>query len=73
MAASAGVSKLATFRSFDLRDPPTLPRRRFDAAMMIGLDPLAHAAAVLRPLTRRGGVYILDDIYRDERHSRGGR
>ncbi len=58
---------LAEFRQFNLRDPSTLPRGRFDAALMIGLDPLVHAAAVLRPLTRKGGVYVIDDIYRDDR------
>jgi len=63
---------VAEFRHFNLRDPSTLPRGRFDAALMIGLDPLVHAAAVLRPLTRRGGVYVIDDVYRDDRDPRAG-
>lgn len=36
-------------------------RAKYDAAMMVGLFPLDEAAAVLRPLVRRGGLYLIDD------------
>ncbi|MCW5765680.1 MAG: methyltransferase domain-containing protein [Phycisphaeraceae bacterium] len=56
--------------AFEVGDASRLPRSRFgafDAAMMIGLFPLARAAALLRRAVRPGGIYIIDDTVRVER------
>jgi ubiquinone/menaquinone biosynthesis C-methylase UbiE len=40
-------------------------KSRYDVAMMIGLFPLAEAAPLLRRLTKRGGLYVIDDAVLD--------
>ncbi|TWT46025.1 Geranyl diphosphate 2-C-methyltransferase [Phycisphaerae bacterium RAS1] len=45
-------------------------RRGFDAALMLGLFPLAEAAQLLRRLTRPGGIYVIDDCVLDHRRGR---
>jgi ubiquinone/menaquinone biosynthesis C-methylase UbiE len=70
LAARRNVAHLCTFRTADIRDPASLPRRPFDAALMLGLDPLATAAPLLRRLVRPRGLYLMDDCFRDPRHPR---
>jgi SAM-dependent methyltransferase len=41
---------------------------RFDAALMLGLFPLARAAPLLRRLVRPGGLYVIDDVFVDTVH-----
>jgi len=62
-ARGRGVDGLCRFTQGDVR----AARGRFDAGMMIGLFPLERAAAVLRGLVKRGGVYVIDDVFRDAR------
>ncbi|MBL0926606.1 MAG: class I SAM-dependent methyltransferase [Phycisphaerales bacterium] len=59
LAAARGVSPLVRFEVGDFRRL-RVPRR-FDAAVMLGCDPLDRAAERLRGLVRRGGVYVADD------------
>lgn len=68
LAARRNVSHLCTFRLANLRDPRSLPRRPFDAAVMLGLDPLAIAAPLLRRIVRPRGLYLIDDCFRDPRY-----
>lgn len=41
--------------------------RPYDGAVMLGLFPVDRAAPLLRGLVRRGGVYLIDDAFLDER------
>lgn len=69
-AARAGVSDLTTFIESDLRrfiSRANRPRARFDAALMMGLWALPDARRALRPLVKPRGVYVIDDVFRDER------
>lgn len=52
---------------FELGDATVLGPARFDCAMMLGLLPLPEAAALLRRQVRRGGVYLIDDCWWDDR------
>lgn len=70
LAARRGVAHLCDFRIADIRDAASVPRGPFDAAVMLGLDPLARAAPILQRLVRPGGLYLMDDCYRDPRHPR---
>src|SRR5262249_22627788 len=63
LAQRRGVDRRCEFRVGDLHRLPR-PRRRFDAALMIGVRPLEEAATILRPLIRPGGVYVIDDVVR---------
>lgn len=42
-------------------------RPRYDAALMIGLLSLEEAGPMLRAMVRPGGLYVVDDLFRDER------
>lgn len=57
-ADAAGLSDLCRFQSGDLR---SFSRRRFDAAIMAGVWPIAEAAPFLRRLVGPGGLYFIDD------------
>jgi len=52
---------------FAVGDVTALRPSRHDCAMMLGLLPLAEAAGVLRRQVRRGGVYLIDDCWWDDR------
>lgn len=45
----------------------------FDAACMLGLDPAIPAARLLRRRVCPGGVYVVDDAYRDPEQDPGGK
>lgn len=64
MADRRGVSERCVFR---LGDVTALKPSRHDCAMMLGLLPLPDAARVLRPQVCRGGVYLIDDCWWDDR------
>jgi SAM-dependent methyltransferase len=64
LSRTRSVANICRFRTGDVR----YATGRFDAGLMIGLFPLAAAAEVLRPRVRRGGVYIIDDVFLDPRH-----
>lgn len=64
LARARSVAHLCRFRTGDVRRAAG----RFDAGLMIGLFPLAAAADVLRPRVRRGGIYLIDDVFLDPRH-----
>jgi SAM-dependent methyltransferase len=69
-ADHAEVSDLTTFIESDLRrfvSRANRPRARFDAALMMGLWALPDARRALRPLVRSRGIYVIDDVFRDER------
>jgi len=66
LAASANVTRRCTFVQADIRNW-TSPKK-FDVALMIGLDGVLDAAARLRPLVRRDGLYVVDDAVLDPRH-----
>lgn len=67
LAARRGVAHLCTFRRADIHNPRALPRTRtFDAALMIGLDPIDTAAPLLRRFIRKGGMYLIDDAIRED-------
>ncbi len=69
-AGRAGVAGHVTFIESDLRVfVSRLKRRRdrFDAALMMGLWPLPVARRALRPLVKPRGLYVIDDVFRDER------
>ena len=65
LAAARNVSHLCQFQKADARRYPIAARHgptpRFDAVLMVGLFDLEDAAAVLRPLVRPGGLYLIDD------------
>jgi SAM-dependent methyltransferase len=75
LAARRGIADRCRFAVADARRVPwsrlgeTEPRTAsarplappFDAALMIGLFDLEEAAAILRPLVRPGGLYLIDD------------
>jgi len=63
-ARARELTGLCRFRCADLR---SLRSGRYDAALMIGVLPFAQAIHVLRPLVRRGGVYLIEDCWWDER------
>jgi SAM-dependent methyltransferase len=67
LAARRGVAERCTFRFADIRALGR-PARLFDAALMVGLDPLECAAPRLRALVRIGGLYVIDDCHRNPRH-----
>ncbi len=58
-ARRRGLEKLCEFRVGDVRG--FRAACRFDAAFMLGLDPVARASRRLRGLVRPGGVYVIDD------------
>lgn len=62
-ARRAGLDHLCEFSVGDLRR--FRAPRRFDAACMLGIDPLPAAARRLRALVRPGGVYVVDDAVRE--------
>jgi len=63
LAGSKGVADRCRFR---VGDVATLHKGGYDAAMMLGLYPLPEAALLLRRLTRKGGVYVIDDCWWDD-------
>jgi ubiquinone/menaquinone biosynthesis C-methylase UbiE len=67
-AHRTGVGRCCRWIEADVRAYARGCRARFDVAMMIGLLPLPQAAPLLRGLTRPGGVYVVDDAVRDDRH-----
>jgi SAM-dependent methyltransferase len=61
-ARRRGVSHLVKWVAADVRRVPSaLTRPRFNASVMLGLEPLPAAAKRLRALTLPGGVYLFDD------------
>lgn len=69
-ADHAEVSDLTTFIESDLRrfvSRAKRMRKQFDAALMMGLWALPDARRALRPLVRSRGIYVIDDVFRDER------
>lgn len=67
LARDRGVARLCRFTIGDAHRPPRGP---FDAAVMLGLFPAELAAPLLRSRTVPGGVYVIDDAFRDDRFSR---
>jgi SAM-dependent methyltransferase len=68
LALRWGVERRATFEVADLSRWRCT--KKYDAAMMLGLWPLEVAAASLRGCVKRGGVYVVDDVYFDAKHGR---
>lgn len=69
-ACLAGIPHLATFVLSDVSafiSRAKRMRKQFDAALMMGLWPLPVARRALRPLVRSRGIYVIDDVFRDER------
>ena len=64
LATNRNVGHLCAFRLGDVRHPPRGP---FDAALMLGLFPISRAAPMLRRLVRKGGFYVIDDAFLDDR------
>lgn len=67
-AANAGVANRVRFIESDVRAfarAAARARRRWDAALMIGLLPIEEAAPMLRTLVRSRGIYAIDDVFRD--------
>lgn len=64
LATNQNVGHRCAFRLGDVRHPPRGP---FDAALMLGLFPISQAALVLRRLVRKGGFYVIDDAFLDDR------
>lgn len=60
-AQRAGLSR-CTFARGDVRR--FRPARRFDVALMIGLDGYEAASRRLRSLVKPGGLYVFDDVIR---------
>lgn len=63
LAERRDVARLCQFRVGDVHRPPRV-RGGFEAGLMIGVRPLEEAAAILRPLVKSGGVYVIDDVIR---------
>lgn len=67
LAQRRGLADRCRFLVDDVRPLPGSVRplawakARYHAAMMVGVLPLDEAAAALRPLVRRDGVYLIDD------------
>lgn len=61
LARGQQVEHLCEFREGSVEQFARSSRGRFDAVLMIGLWHCERAAPVLRKLTWRGGVYIIDD------------
>jgi hypothetical protein len=57
------LDHLVTFEHADLEQWG--PGRSYDAAMMLGLWPLATAARALRSCVKPRGLYLIDDVYYD--------
>lgn len=70
VAARAGVASRVRFVQADVHAFARSCRTRFDAALMMGLDPLDTAGPLLRSLVKRGGLYAIDDVLLDPRHPR---
>lgn len=68
LARRRGVERRVRFEVADLERWRC--GRRYNAAMMLGLWPLDVAAAFLRTCVKRGGVYIVDDVYFEPRRGR---
>ncbi|QYK47191.1 MAG: class I SAM-dependent methyltransferase [Phycisphaeraceae bacterium] len=72
-AARANLTTRATFIHDDARafaHHSNRKHRPFDAALMLGLWGIVEARSALRPLVKPGGIYIIDDAFRDERLTR---
>lgn len=63
-ARRRGLDGLVTFEHADLERWGC--DRAYDAALMLGLWPLDVAARSLRMCVRRGGLYVIDDVYYDQ-------
>lgn len=73
-AGRAGIASHATFIQSDLRVFISRAKRRrvrFDAALMMGLWALPDARSALRDLVKSRGIYVIDDVFRDERLTDG--
>ncbi len=68
LAARHNVAHLCSWHIADIRRWSPMPSRKFDTALMIGLDSLADAVPRLRAFVRPGGFYLIDDAIRDPRH-----
>ena len=65
LAARHSVQSRCRWVHADVRAFARTHRARYDAALMIGLFPLAKAAPLLRSFVRPGGVYLIDDAVLD--------
>lgn len=73
-AERLGVANRARFVESDVRvfaSKAARGRDRWDVALMIGLLPIEEAAPMLRRLVHSGGLYAIDDVFRDERLPKG--
>lgn len=73
LAERRGLSARCKFMPGDARDAAHNPacRSKFDAALMLGVMPVAQAAPLARACVRPGGLYIIDDAYLDPRFMDG--
>lgn len=73
-ANRAGVARRVSFVQADVRAVAieiASRRTRFDAACMLGLFGVEEAAPMLRSMLKRGGLYAIDDVFRDDRSTCG--
>lgn len=71
-ATRAAITDRVTFVQDDVRAFARRAARAkepFDAALMIGLFGIEEAAPLLRRLVRARGIYMIDDVVRDDRHT----
>jgi ubiquinone/menaquinone biosynthesis C-methylase UbiE len=68
LALHEGVEERCRFRVGNVRQFRT--SRPFDAALMLGLFGVEHAAPLLRSLVKPGGLYLIDDAFRVQRAAR---
>lgn len=73
-AKAHGVSGRCRFIEQDVRvfAARRSQRGHFAAGMMLGLFPAVEAAGLLRVLVRPGGVYLVDDAFKNPRHAKAG-
>lgn len=60
-----GIARRLTWIYDDVYEHVREQTRRFDAAIMLGLDPLDKAGPLLRRLLCKGGLYVIDDCFYD--------
>jgi SAM-dependent methyltransferase len=65
-ASRQGLSELIDFVLADVHAFVETCPNDFDAALMMGLDPIDEAGPMLRDLVRPGGLYAIDDVFRDD-------
>lgn len=69
-ARRLGITDRLNWIIADVHEYARKQTRRFDAGIMLGLDPLDLAGPLLRRLVPKGGLYVIDDCFYDPKRGK---